>query len=87
MSDQLSIGFVGLGNMGGPMAANLINAGYKLKVFDIVPALLAKLEAQGATVCATAIEATKEIDVFVSMLPASAHVEVSILANLVLLIT
>jgi 3-hydroxyisobutyrate dehydrogenase len=75
MSDQLSIGFVGLGNMGGPMASNLVAGGHKLKVYDIVPALLAKLEAQGATVCATAVDATKDIDVFISMLPASTHVE------------
>jgi len=75
MADQLTIGFVGLGNMGGPMAVNLIKAGHQLKVFDIVPALVEKLEAEGATPCATAIDATMQVDVFISMLPASVHVE------------
>ena len=38
------IGFVGLGNMGGPMARNLVAAGFTVKVFDLVPALVAGVE-------------------------------------------
>jgi len=75
MTDQLSIGFVGLGNMGSPMATNLLKAGHKLKVYDIVPALLEKLAAEGASVSTSAIAATADVDVFISMLPASVHVE------------
>ena len=46
-----SIGFIGLGNMGGPMAANLLKAGNKVKVFDLVASALAALESLGATAC------------------------------------
>ena len=42
------IGFVGLGNMGGPMAANLIKAGHKLRVFDLSQAAMDKLVGAGA---------------------------------------
>ncbi len=42
-----AIGFVGLGNMGGPMAANLIKAGHKLRVFDISEAAMAKARGRG----------------------------------------
>jgi 3-hydroxyisobutyrate dehydrogenase-like beta-hydroxyacid dehydrogenase len=43
------IGFVGLGNMGQPMAANLLRAGYPVRVWDRTPARAAALAAQGAT--------------------------------------
>ena len=44
------IAFIGLGNMGAPMAANLLKAGHQLAVFDLAPAAVAKLEAAGARV-------------------------------------
>ncbi len=69
------IGFIGLGNMGGPMASNLLAAGHQLKVFDIVPELIARTVEQGATSVEIARDAVKEVDVFISMLPASVHVE------------
>ena len=43
------IGFIGLGNMGGPMAANLIKAGHSLKVFDLSEAAVSKAVESGAT--------------------------------------
>jgi 3-hydroxyisobutyrate dehydrogenase len=69
------IGFIGLGNMGGPMASNLLAAGHELKVFDIVPELIAKSVEQGATSVSEASDALKDEDVFNSMLPATIHVE------------
>ncbi len=70
-----TVGFIGLGNMGGPMAGNLIKAGHKVKAFDIVPESLQNLVQQGAEACKTAAESTVDVDVLISMLPASAHVE------------
>lgn len=67
-----SIGFVGLGNMGGPMAANLVAAGRKVKVFDLVADLMGKVE--GGVPQSSALEAATDVDVFISMLPAGAHV-------------
>ncbi|MCP5181048.1 MAG: 3-hydroxyisobutyrate dehydrogenase [Pseudomonadales bacterium] len=68
-----TVGFVGLGNMGGPMAANLAKAGFTVKVFDLVPALIAGVE--GASGAGSARDAATGVDVFVSMLPAGRHVE------------
>lgn len=69
----LRIGFVGLGNMGGPMARNLVAAGFAVKVFDLVPALVAGVE--GATGQASAGDCASDVDVFISMLPAGRHVD------------
>jgi len=69
------IGFVGLGNMGGPMASNLLKAGHTLRVFDIVEALVRPLAESGATPAASAADAVRGVDVLISMLPASRHVE------------
>lgn len=68
-----TVGFVGLGNMGGPMAANLAKAGFTVKVFDLVPALIAGVK--GASGAANAVDAATDVDVFISMLPAGRHVE------------
>ncbi len=68
-----TVGFVGLGNMGGPMAANLAKAGYTVKVFDLVPALIAGVK--GATGTSSAADAATDVDVFISMLPAGRHVD------------
>ncbi len=69
------IAFIGLGNMGAPMALNLLKAGHQLCVFDLVPAAVKTLTDAGATAAASATEAVKGADVVVSMLPASQHVE------------
>jgi 3-hydroxyisobutyrate dehydrogenase len=68
------IGFIGLGNMGGPMAANLIKAGHSLKVFDLSQAALAKLAGAGVAVTSSASEAAKGMEAVVTMLPAGQHV-------------
>ncbi len=70
-----NIAFIGLGNMGGPMALNLLKAGFALTVFDLSPTALQSAQAAGAKVAATAAEAAANADIVVSMLPASAHVE------------
>ncbi len=68
------IGFAGLGNMGGPMAANLIKAGHKLRVFDLSQAAMAKLTGAGAVAAASASDAAKGAEAVITMLPAGQHV-------------
>lgn len=68
------IGFVGLGNMGGPMARNLAKAGHQVAVFDIVPGLVAACAAAGATQAASAADAARGAEVVITMLPAGQHV-------------
>nr|WP_281179489.1 3-hydroxyisobutyrate dehydrogenase [Nocardia inohanensis] len=63
------VGFLGLGHMGGPMAANLVKAGYEVLAFDPVPAAQEQAKADGATVVATAAEATAAADIVITMLP------------------
>jgi 3-hydroxyisobutyrate dehydrogenase len=70
----MRIGFVGLGNMGGPMAANLLKAGHQVAGFDLArPAVEAFVKAGGSPVAAAA-QAVADADVVVTMLPAGAHV-------------
>ncbi|MHC9087039.1 3-hydroxyisobutyrate dehydrogenase [Luteimonas sp. RIT-PG2_3] len=69
------IAFIGLGNMGGPMAANLVKAGHVLQVFDLSAAALDAARAAGAGVAASASAAVADAEVVISMLPASRHVE------------
>ncbi len=69
-----AIGFVGLGNMGGPMAANLIAAGHKLRVFDLSQPAIAKLAEAGAEAAASASDAAKGAEAVITMLPAGRHV-------------
>jgi 3-hydroxyisobutyrate dehydrogenase len=69
-----NIAFIGLGNMGGPMAANLIKAGHKVQGFDLVPASCETAKADGVTISATAKDAVKGADVIITMLPAGKHV-------------
>ena len=70
-----NVGFIGLGNMGGPMAINLIKAGFSVSVFDLMPTSVERLTAAGAQAAATAADAVQNVDVVISMLPASKHVE------------
>jgi 3-hydroxyisobutyrate dehydrogenase len=69
-----TIGFIGLGNMGGPMAGNLAKAGYEVKGFDLAPECRDAAEAQGVGIAATAAEAVADADAVVTMLPAGRHV-------------
>ncbi|QYJ76716.1 3-hydroxyisobutyrate dehydrogenase [Shewanella sp. FJAT-52076] len=68
------IAFIGLGNMGGPMAANLLKAGHSVSVFDLNPAAVESLKAQGAGSGDTAQAIAADADFVVSMLPAGKHV-------------
>lgn len=68
------IAFIGLGNMGAPMAHNLLRAGYRLSVCDLSAAAVAALVAAGARGAATAADAVQDADVVISMLPANEHV-------------
>ena len=70
-----AIAYIGLGHMGGPMAANLVKAGYPVRVFDLVPSALEAAVAAGAVSAASAVDAVKGAQVVISMLPASRHVE------------
>jgi 3-hydroxyisobutyrate dehydrogenase len=70
-----TIGFIGLGNMGGPMAKNLLNAGHQVQVFDLVEASMASVVAEGGTASKSAADAVRGADLVISMLPASKHVE------------
>jgi len=69
------VGFIGLGNMGAPMAQNLIKAGFSLTVFDLVKESVAQLVQSGASAATSAGDAVKDADVVITMLPASKHVE------------
>lgn len=70
-----NIAFIGLGNMGGPMALNLIQAGHALAVYDLAAAALETAKAAGARIAATPAAAVEGVEFVVSMLPASKHVE------------
>lgn len=71
---QQQVAFIGLGNMGGPMAANLLAAGFAVQVFDLATEACAALEKQGATVAESAHIATRGAAFVISMLPAGKHV-------------
>ena len=64
-----AIAFLGLGNMGAPMSANLVAAGHIVRGFDPVPAAAAAAAASGATIFDSAADAVAEADVVITMLP------------------
>ncbi len=68
------IGFIGVGNMGGPMAQNLIEAGHDLKAFDIVGQTLSRVVNAGAAQASSPADAASGVDAVVTMLPAGQHV-------------
>ncbi|MEP1081342.1 MAG: 3-hydroxyisobutyrate dehydrogenase [Nitratireductor sp.] len=69
-----TIAFIGLGNMGNPMAANLVKAGHQVRGYDLVTDNLAVAKENGVTIMANAAAAVKDADVVVTMLPAGKHV-------------
>ncbi|WP_440531853.1 3-hydroxyisobutyrate dehydrogenase [Variovorax sp. YR566] len=71
----MKIAFIGLGNMGGPMAMNLLKAGHTLSAFDLSVEACKKFGGDGLPIAASAAEAVVDAEVVISMLPASAHVE------------
>lgn len=68
------VAFIGLGNMGGPMALNLLKAGFQVQAFDLNQSVLADVAGQGAQASASALAAVQGADYIVSMLPAGKHV-------------
>ncbi|GAB3002452.1 3-hydroxyisobutyrate dehydrogenase [Psychrosphaera aestuarii] len=68
------ISFFGLGNMGGPMAANLVKAGYEVCVYDLVPSAVHELVGLGAKAADTPEAVVADADIIISMLPAGKHV-------------
>jgi len=68
------IAFIGLGNMGGPMAANLVKAGHNVTGFDLSPASCDQARSDGAGIAASTADAVKDAEVVITMLPAGKHV-------------
>ncbi len=71
----MQIGFIGLGHMGGPMAANLLKAGHALTVFDLSEPALDEAKKAGATLAASPRAVAEASEVVITMLPAAAHVK------------
>ena len=75
LGDQMArIGFIGLGNMGLPMAQNLLKAGHTVAGFDLVKASCERLGAAGGTVAGSLADTCAGADVVITMLPAGEHV-------------
>ena len=69
-----TIGFIGLGNMGAPMAGNLVKKGHAVKGFDLIAANLAEAAKRGVVAAKSTADAVSNVDVVVTMLPAGKHV-------------
>src|ERR1700761_7351413 len=69
-----TIAFIGLGNMGGPMAANLVKSGHKIVAFDLVAASREQAKSDGAAIAESSVGSVKGADVVITMLPAGKHV-------------
>jgi 3-hydroxyisobutyrate dehydrogenase len=69
-----AVAFIGLGNMGGPMAANLVKAGHKVTAFDLVAASRDQAKSDGAAIADSGAGAVKGADIVITMLPAGKHV-------------
>ncbi|MDB3856010.1 NAD(P)-binding domain-containing protein, partial [Halieaceae bacterium] len=63
------VAFIGLGNMGGPMAVNLLKSGHQVCVHDLMPAAVDLLVAEGAQSAASATACVEGADFVISMLP------------------
>lgn len=75
----MRVAWIGLGNMGGPMAANLVKAGHQVTGFDLSEAALATATEHGLATAASATDAVREAEVVFTMLPAGAHVKSALL--------
>jgi 3-hydroxyisobutyrate dehydrogenase len=69
MTEHLTIAFLGLGHMGGPMSTNLVAAGHAVRGYDPIPAAATAATEQGATVFDSAVAAVNDADVVITMLP------------------
>jgi 3-hydroxyisobutyrate dehydrogenase len=68
------IGFIGVGNMGGPMVRNLLKAGHRVTVFDLTPAAVERCVKAGAGAAGSIHQAAHDNDIVITMLPAGKHV-------------
>ncbi|PTM96182.1 3-hydroxyisobutyrate dehydrogenase [Mycoplana dimorpha] len=69
-----AIAFIGLGHMGGPMAANLVKAGHQVRGFDLVAQLLDQAARSGVSPCTSLAEVVSGAQTVITMLPAGQHV-------------
>src|ERR1700758_2186561 len=76
-----TIGFIGLGNMGAPMAANLIKAGHQVTGYDLVSEAVAALVEKGGRAAASAADAIAAAEIVITMLPAGPQVREVYLGN------
>ncbi|XP_033105742.1 3-hydroxyisobutyrate dehydrogenase, mitochondrial-like [Anneissia japonica] len=74
MASRTPVGFIGLGNMGGFMAKNLLKHGYPLVAFDVYPESLIEIQELGASVANSPAEVVEKVDKVVTMLPSSPNV-------------
>ena len=79
----MRIGFIGLGNMGGGMAANLAKAGHEVHAFDLAPAALARAQENGCTPHDTARAAAEGADAIITMLPNGGIVKSVVMADVI----
>jgi len=68
------VAFIGLGNMGGGMAANLVKAGHEVVAFDLAEPAIERARGNGASIATSAAEAVEGAEAVVTMLPAGKHV-------------
>ncbi len=76
-----SVGFIGLGIMGAPMARNLVRAGFAVTGFDLDAGAVAALAADGGKPAASIADAVRGAEIVVTMLPADQHVEAAVLGD------
>jgi 2-hydroxy-3-oxopropionate reductase len=76
-----NVAFIGLGNMGGPMAQNQIKAGHTVRVFDLSQPALDAAMAAGASIATSAADAAAGADCVITMLPAGTHVRSTIVGG------
>jgi 4-hydroxybutyrate dehydrogenase/sulfolactaldehyde 3-reductase len=76
-----TIGFIGVGTMGAPMARNLIRGGFEVSVFDVSSAALQSVVADGAGAASSAADAARAADCVITMLPNGEHVEAALFGS------
>ena len=72
------VGFIGLGTMGGPMAANIVKGGHTVKGFDISPSSIETFVKNGGLAAGSSADAAKNTEFVFTMLPNSEHVKTAL---------
>ncbi|MGZ4187138.1 MAG: NAD(P)-dependent oxidoreductase [Solirubrobacteraceae bacterium] len=81
MNEIKRVGFIGLGNVGGPMCGHLARAGFEVTAFDVNPGALERAVDAGARAAPSAVDCAGGADAVITMLPAPPHVEQVLLAD------